>query len=80
MANGMTQRELILDYIEENGSITPLEALREFGCMRLAAVICKLREMGYIIHTEYETKKGKTGRTVRFAKYVCEYEDEGDED
>lgn len=33
----MTQCEKILKYIDENGSITPLDALREFGCMRLAS-------------------------------------------
>ena len=31
----MTQCEKILDYMRSNGSITPLDALREFGCMKV---------------------------------------------
>ena len=39
----MTQCEKILDYMRSNGSITPLDALREFGCMRLASRINDLK-------------------------------------
>lgn len=42
----MNQSEKILDYIRENGSITPLDALREFGCMRLASRISDLKHAG----------------------------------
>ena len=77
MDKNMTVTDMILEYLEENGSITPLQALREFGCLRLSAAIFKLRERGYIIHTTYVTKKNKFGKPVSFAKYVVEYE--GDE-
>lgn len=33
----MTQEEKIIDYMERHGSITPLEAMEEFGIMRLGA-------------------------------------------
>ena len=36
MNNKKTQCEMILAYMEEVGSITPAEAMQEFGCMRLA--------------------------------------------
>ena len=42
----MTQRKEILRYMRERGSITPLEALQHFGCLRLAARILELREEG----------------------------------
>ena len=64
-----SQNERIIQYIEENGSITPLEALREFGCMRLASRISDLKRAGYIISSEMETTKNKKGETVRFARY-----------
>ena len=49
-------------------SITPLEALPRYGCMRLAAVIHKLRQDGHKIVTEMvETPDGK-----RYARYRME--------
>ena len=41
-----TQAQRVLDYIEEYGGITQLEALRDLGCMRLASRISDLRRMG----------------------------------
>lgn len=43
----MKQTEKVLAYIEKYGSISPLEALRDFGCMRLASRITDLKRMGY---------------------------------
>lgn len=42
----MTQTDRILRHLREHGSITPLEALREFGCMRLGARIYDLKRAG----------------------------------
>ncbi len=67
----MTQCEKILKYIEENGSITPLDALREFGCMRLASRISDLKRAGYSINREFEVSKNRNGETVRYARYSC---------
>ena len=39
----MNQETRILDYMLENGSITALEAMREFGIMRLASRISDLK-------------------------------------
>ena len=47
-----TQKDMCLEYLEEYGSITPLEALSAFGCFRLSAVIFELREEGYVIRTD----------------------------
>ena len=65
----MAQNKEILQYIEEYGSITPLDALREFGCMRLASRISELRQEGYPIITETETAKNRKGKKVRYARY-----------
>lgn len=35
----MTQTEMILGHLKEHGSITPLEAIRDYGIMRLGARI-----------------------------------------
>lgn len=67
-----TQREKILQYIEENGSITPLDALREFGCMRLASRVSELKRDGCPITAKMETRKNRYGEPIRYARYtIC---------
>lgn len=63
-----TQNSKVLRYIEEHGSITPLEAMR-FGCMRLAARIKDLRTAGYPIEREMVHMIDEDGETVRYARY-----------
>jgi len=41
-----TQCNMIADYLKSGKSITALEALRKFGCMRLASRIHDLKERG----------------------------------
>ena len=65
----MTQSEMILRYMHENGSITPLDAMREFGCMRLGARIYDLKQAGTRIITESQTEKNRYGKSVTFARY-----------
>jgi len=65
----MTQREMILHYMRENGAITAWEAMREFGCMRLGARILELKQQGIPIITEFETAKNRYGKPVTFARY-----------
>jgi hypothetical protein len=68
-----SQCDRILAYIKENGSITPLEAIREFGCMRLASRMTDLKRRGYDVKSIMETSTNKNGETVRFARYtICE--------
>jgi hypothetical protein len=64
-----TQSEMILDYIKENGSITPKEAYLEFDCMRLAAQIHYLKKQGVPIRCSIEMSKNRFGRTTRYARY-----------
>lgn len=57
-----SQKEQILEHIEKYGSITPLEAQKLYGCMRLGARIWDLRKDGYEIVreiVEVETRSGK---------------------
>ena len=47
-----TQCEMVFEYIELYGSITPIEAFYGINCMRLGARIADLRAEGYDIRTE----------------------------
>ena len=64
-----TQAERILDYIEEFGSITQLDALRDLGCMRLASRISDLKKKGYPIASETEPVKNRYGETSYIKRY-----------
>ena len=66
----MTQCEMILHYMRENGSITAWEAMREIGCMRLGSRICDLRRAGHKIHTNSETRKNRWGVMTTYARYT----------
>lgn len=60
----MSQNDQILKYLEGGHTLTAFEALRKFGCLRLAARICDLREQGATIGREWEQQYGK-----RYARY-----------
>lgn len=62
----MTQEAQILKILQTR-PITPIEALNECGCFRLASVIHKLRNKGYIIRTD-DVVNESTGNT--FARYT----------
>ena len=57
-----TQCEFLLLYLQKFDSITPLEALTAFGCLRLSARIADLRAEGHIITTEIH--KGKKNYAI----------------
>lgn len=64
-----TQNERILDYIEEFGSITQLEALRDLGVMRLASRISDLRSKGYNIVSKTEAVKNRHEEICYIKRY-----------
>ena len=66
----VTQCEMILKYIRENGSITDWEAMKHIGCMRLGSRICDLRKMGHQIHTNMETSMNRYGVRTSYARYT----------
>ena len=65
-----TQREKISNYLDKYGSITPLEAIRDLGVMRLAARINEMINDGERIVKTTEKAKNRDGETVYFARYA----------
>ena len=49
MANTTSQNDLILEHLQVLGTITPLEALKDYGCLRLGARIHDLKAKGHHI-------------------------------
>lgn len=66
----MTQTERVLAYIKDFGSITPYEAFRDLGLLRLSARIFDLKAQGYNIKTVLATSKNRYGEPIRFAVYT----------
>ena len=65
----VSQKKMVLDYIAEFGSITPIDAFRDLGVTRLAAKIFELKKDGHDIHTEREHGKNRFGHATRYARY-----------
>ena len=65
----MTQKERIRQYLDDFGSITQLEAMKDLGVMRLTARIWEMQRAGEPIVTEWETGKNRYGQATRYARY-----------
>lgn len=70
MGGAMTQTQEILRYLKDHGAITPVDAMREFGCMRLAARIADLKAKGHKINTTMVSSMNRYGKAVSYAKYT----------
>ncbi len=58
----MSQELSILNHMKQHGSITALQALRRYDCLRLAARIYDLRCKGH--HIESQQWKTNSGKVV----------------
>ena len=67
-----SQKVKILKHMEEKGSITPWEAIKEYNCTRLSARIADLKKDGYAIESEIVYSKNIYGEPVHYAKYRLE--------
>lgn len=63
------QEQRILDYINQFGSITALDALRDLGVMRLASRASDLRRKGVPIVGKIETITNRYGETCHIKRY-----------
>jgi hypothetical protein len=64
----MTQAQRILIYLQSGKQLTAIDALKKFGCFRLAARIADLRKDGYTIWTNYITENNKTYAAYKLSK------------
>ena len=72
----MTQCEKVLRHLREFGTITPMDAIREYGCLRLGARICDLRQDGHQIKSKIVTGRNRFGEVTHYAEYSLEDSDE----
>lgn len=65
----ITQCDRILRHLKDHGSITSMEAVNEYGIMRLASRINDLRAQGIAIVSEVGTGKNRYGETTHYSVY-----------
>ena len=70
-----SQNQRILEYINEFGSITALEAMRDLGVYRLASRISDLKKRGYIVASDWVEVRNRWGEKTRVKSYRLEQED-----
>lgn len=65
----MSHATKIKAYLESGNQITPLQALKKFGCFRLAARIRDLKDEGMTIYKIMVRRKNQEGKNVYVAQY-----------
>ena len=65
----ITQRQRIVKYIRDFGSITSFEAYADLGITQLATRIKELKDEGYKFKTEWINSKNKYGEPISFKRY-----------
>lgn len=66
----MTQIDRIQKYIDDFGSITTLDAMKDLGIMRLSARISEMRSAGIDVISTYETGKNRYDEPTRYVRYT----------
>ena len=68
----MTQKEMILRYIADFGSITSYQAYADLGITQLATRVSELKEQGYTFRTEPQCGRNRYGKPTHYVKYYLE--------
>lgn len=68
----MNQKQRIIKYIQDFGSITALEAMKDLGITQLGARIDGLQKDGYSFKKVWERSKNRYGDNVDYKRYSLE--------
>jgi hypothetical protein len=63
------QIDRILEYMNEHGSITQIEALNALGVMRLASRVADIKKQGYPVVSSTAAVKNRFGETCYIKRY-----------
>lgn len=61
----MSQKQEVLNHLQSQGELSPLEAFQLYGTMRLSAIIFALKKEGY----QFDTRFVQTNNTRGYAVY-----------
>ena len=65
----MNQSERIIKYIEEFGSISPMEAFNDLGINKLATRISEMSSKGIQFERKFVKAKNRYGEPVYYMRY-----------
>ena len=65
----ITQKDRILEYIRNFGSISSFEAYADLGITQLGARIDQLKKEGYEFKTEWENSTNRFGERTDYKRY-----------
>ena len=69
----LNQKQKVMRHLNQYGTITPLDAFRDYGIMRLAAVIFNLKEDGHDILSDMTSSSNRFGEKVNFSEYTLQW-------
>lgn len=72
-----TQRELITDYINRFGSISPMEAIADLGITKLATRVSEMKKDGIEFKIVLEKGKNRYGKPTFYARYYWKEKEDG---
>lgn len=76
----MTQRDRVLQYINEFGSITRNDAAIQLGCHELSSRIGELESMGYQFTKTLEKGKNRYGDHTHWTRYRLKEDSNAEQD
>lgn len=65
----INQRQRIINYIREFGSITSYDAYKDLGITQLATRIKELKEQGYEFTTKWESRENRYKEKTDYKRY-----------
>ena len=65
----ITQKDRILEYIRNFGSISSFEAYADLGITQLGARIDQLKKEGFKFRTEWESNTNRFGEKTEYKRY-----------
>jgi hypothetical protein len=60
--------------MQDFGSISQFEAMKDLGVMRLASRISEMKKSGMLISSRMETGRNRYGEEIHFKRYFIEEE------
>ena len=70
MENLGKQEQRVLEYMQKNNTINPLQSWVDCGVYRLSAVIFNLKKKGYEIASNRSVAMNRFNEEVKFAEYL----------
>ena len=69
MKTKMNQKERIINYMKNNGSITPMEAFSELGITKLSTRISEMTREGVEVDRQMVKGKNRYNESVSYMEY-----------